>query len=786
MKGWQPEVLMFQLVSCITEQHNWLLLLVAVCVCTAGNLAGVFMLSRAQQCMRAHRNLWLAVAGTVFGGTIWATHFIAMLSYSIPVSYRLVETGLSIVVAITVSCLATFASLCSRGRQGAVVAGILLGLAIATMHAIGLSAIASSALIEGDWATQMAAWMLGGAFGVGAMLVLVHRMTGGRLILAALLIVGAVCSHHMVSMSGLDIVPHSEAARTLTFVDRVGIAVGVCIVSSLLIATGVAALFFDRHLTDVKGLANATFEAVVMTRAGRIVHANERFAALMGRAVTELKSQVLSDFLIDRQGSRGVLKSPDGPVPVEIVEGIIEFRGRETSVLGLRDISERLEANRQLVHLASHDPLTGLLNRRSFSSRSEEAIAEAAAGGNEVSLLTFDLDRFKSINDVHGHAQGDVILQQVADVLNASFDDGAILGRMGGDEFSVLLPGRQTFEAQQAASVFFTNFKSLFDAHDKAGALGVSVGIATSPEHGLELKQLQNNADAALYRAKSQGKGRMCAFDRFLDQQLRTRRRLEEELRGAAESGQLFLLYQPIVEAVSGEPRGYEALLRWRHPTYGVLSPAVFIEAAEESGSILEIGKWVLEEACRQAVTWDDRLFVAVNVSARQLFSSDLIEHVTTALNTSGLSADRLELEITETSLLEDRADVAACLEALTAPGVKLVMDDYGSGYSSITNLRRFPFHKVKVDRSYVAALDEDPVAEVVIDCALALGKSLGLTVVVEGIETEAQRTRVADKAPHQLQGFLFGRPEVMEGKISVSENEPPATHTPRPAFTMR
>ncbi len=775
---------MFQLVSCIAEQHNWLLLLVAVGVCAAGNLTGVFMLSRARQCVKAHRNLWLAIAGIVFGGTIWATHFIAMLAYSIPVSYQLVETGLSIVAAITVSCLATFATL-YPGRQGAILAGVLLGLAIATMHAIGLSAISGSIIMEASVPATLAAWGLGVGFAVGAALLLARPTTGGRLLIAAVLIVAAVCSHHMVSMSGLTIVPlYADAAGALTFVDRVGIAVGVCIVSSLLIATGVAALFFDRHLTDVKGLANATFEAVVLTRAGQIVHANERFAMLTGKGVAELKSLVLANFLTDRQGSQGALKSPGGLVPVEIVEGVIEYRGRETSVFGFRDISERLEASRQLVHLASHDPLTGLLNRRSFGIRSEDAIAEAAAKRTEVSLLTFDLDRFKSINDTHGHAEGDVVLQQVADVLNASFRDGAILGRMGGDEFSVLLPERQMFEAQKAAAVFIANFKSQFAAHDKAGGLGVSVGIATFPAHGDELNQLQNNADAALYRAKSRGRGQICAFDLFFDQQLRTRRRLEDELRGAAEAGELFLVYQPIVETASGEPQGYEALLRWRHPTYGVLSPAVFIEAAEESGSIVEIGKWVLEEACRQAASWKDSLFIAVNVSARQLLSSDLIEHVTSALNASGLAADRLELEITETSLLEDRADVSDCLEALTACGVKLVMDDYGSGYSSMTNLRRYPFHKLKIDRSYVAAIEEDPVAEVIIDCALALGKSLGLTIVLEGIETETQRARVTDKAPDQLQGFLFGRPEMLGGQKPILEDEPPSAH-PRPALTV-
>ncbi|MDR6820361.1 diguanylate cyclase (GGDEF)-like protein [Neorhizobium sp. 2083] len=750
---------MTRLVSCITEQHHWPLLLVAACVCAVGNLAGVFMLSRAHQCAKAHRDLWLAVAGVVLGGTIWATHFIAMLAYSIPVNYQIAETGISIVAAIAIACLATYTLLHLPGRQGAVAAGMFLGLAIAVMHAIGLSAI-SSVYIENDTATAVMAWLLGGGFSISATLLFYREMNGLRLILASFFIVLAVCSHHMVSMTGLAIVPlYPGPVDALTFLDRVGIATGVCIVSSLLIATGVAALFFDRHLTDVKGLANATSEAVVLTRAGQIVHANERFTSLTGKPIAELKSASLSDFMFERQGSRGLLNSPCGPIHVEIVEGVIEYKGRETSVFGLRDISERLEANRQLMHLAAHDPLTGLLNRRAFNSRSEEVIADAVAGGKAFSLLTLDLDRFKSINDVHGHATGDLILQQVADVLNSSFEGSALVGRIGGDEFSVLLPGLDGLAAHQSASVLIGKFRSQFETHEKAGALGVSVGVATFPEHGADLKQLQNNADAALYRAKSQGRGRICAFDRFLDQQLQKRRRLEDELRGAVNKGELFLLYQPIVETVTREHKGYEALLRWRHPTLGVLSPAVFIEAAEESGSIVEIGKWVLDKACREASSWDGNQFVAINVSVRQLYSSDLVDHVATALSASGLPPERLELEITETSLLEDSTDVAHCLDTLDALGVKLVMDDYGSGYASMTNLRRYPFHKVKIDRSYVAALEDDPVAEVSIDCALALGKVLGLAVVVEGVETETQYHRLIDKMPNQLQGFLFGRP---------------------------
>jgi EAL domain-containing protein (putative c-di-GMP-specific phosphodiesterase class I) len=289
-----------------------------------------------------------------------------------------------------------------------------------------------------------------------------------------------------------------------------------------------------------------------------------------------------------------------------------------------------------------------------------------------------------------------------------------------------------------------------------------------------------------LYRAKSLGKAGICAFDRVLDQQQRTRRRLEEELRGAVEAGELFLLYQPIVEPVSGNQLGYEAILRWRHPTYGILSPAVFIKAAEESGSIVEIGRWVLNEACRHAASWDDPLFVAVNVSARQLSCADLVDHVTTALKASGLPAERLELEITETSLLEDRADIARCLEALTQLGAKLVMDDYGSGYSSIANLRRYPFTKVKIDRSYVATLEDDPVAEVVIDSALALGKSLGITVVIDGIETDTQHFRLTKKAPDQMQGFLFGTPVAIARETSTSQAGRRDPEVPRPVLTLR
>ncbi|SEM10237.1 bifunctional diguanylate cyclase/phosphodiesterase [Xaviernesmea oryzae] len=729
------------------------------------------MLSRARQCVRAHRNIWLAVAGAALGGTIWATHFIAMLAYSIPVSYQLFETGASILVAIGISCLATFALVGVPGLSGAGISGCLVGLAIAAMHTIGLSAIGNSALVEGRMDTFIAAWAIGGAFSLIAMQVASGQVTITRLVFTALLVVSAVCSHHLISMSGLRVVPLDSGPQNgLTLIDRIGIAAAVCVVASLLIAAGVAAVFFDRYLTDVKGLANATFEAIVLTRCGRVIHANEKFLAMVGKPLPAIKALNLEDILSQTKAGMGFVKAPDRLIPVEIVEGAIEYQGRETSFFGLRDISERLEAHERLDHLASHDPLTGLLNRRAFNARAEDALCLAEAETSPAALLTMDLDRFKAVNDLHGHAEGDLVLQEVAKVLSSSFDSPALIGRMGGDEFTVLLPGKYDDQAQEAAACFLSRFKTVFASHPNAAALGVSVGIAAFPAHGSSLTHLQHNADAALYRAKARGRGRIYAFDRFLDQQMRERRRLEDELRRAIQMDEFFLLYQPIVDALSGQPVGYEALLRWQHPTYGVLAPAVFIEAAEESGSIIEIGAWVLQRACRQAAGWAENVFVAVNVSPRQLLLPDLPEHVAAALMASGLSASRLELELTETSLLEDRVEVGQSLQSLKALGVRLAMDDYGSGYSSMTNLRRYPFDTLKIDRSYVAALGRDPVAGVVIECAVALARGLGLTVVVEGIETEEQRTLISPWAPDLMQGFLFGRPETLINEAAAHD----------------
>jgi diguanylate cyclase (GGDEF)-like protein len=766
---------MIRLVTCITEQHNWPLLLVALCVCAAGNLTAVFMLSRARQCVKAHRALWLGVSGLVFGGTIWATHFIAMLSYEMSslVSYDAGKTTLSIIVAMSISCLATFAMQHVPGKHRQLLSGLLFGLAIATMHAVGLSAMDSSALLEAELQTDLAAWMAGIACAVGGTFALSRDGSRKHLVMSALLFVAAIGSHHMVSMSGLNVVPLvTGQENAFTFFDRIGIALGVCVVSSLLLATGIAAVFLDRHLTDVKGLANASAEALVLVRDGQIVDVNERFSVLVERRGVELRGLKLVDFLVERSGRSHLLMTPQGPIPVELAEGSIEFRGRETEVISLRDIRERLEADRQLRHLASNDALTGLSNRRAFNDRCETALSEAIAANTTSALLTMDLDRSKAINDLHGHQEGDLVLQQVAGALKDVFGSIGTIGRIGGDEFCVLLPNAGLVEAHAFASAFLEQMAQPFGRSDAGRGIGSSVGIALYPEHGESLRQLQGNSDAALYRAKRDGRGRICVFDRFLDQQIRERRRLEEELRQAVEGREFFLVFQPIVNAVSSEPEGYEALLRWRHPSYGVLTPAVFIEVAEESGSIIEIGGWVIGHACMEAASWPDHLFVAVNLSARQLLKADLVDDVTAALRDSGLPAERLELEVTETSLLEDRADIASRLQQLKQLGVKIVMDDYGSGYSSMTNLRRYPFDKIKIDRSYVAALGEDPVAEVIIDCSLTLAAGLNLVVVVEGIETEEQYRIIAAKRPGQLQGYLFGKPGAVATSATSARRE--------------
>jgi diguanylate cyclase (GGDEF)-like protein len=403
------------------------------------------------------------------------------------------------------------------------------------------------------------------------------------------------------------------------------------------------------------------------------------------------------------------------------------------------------------------DPLTGLHNRRHFNQVMRSLVENGQADARHA-LLMIDLDRFKLINDALGHAVGDALLCLVAGRLRHETRADDLLVRLGGDEFAILITSSDRAEPLAARLIDALSRPYLVEGH--IANIGVSVGIACFPEHGREADVLMRHAELALYGAKSTGGRTLQFFESIMAADVQARRELETDLRKALALGELSLAYQAQVNVRTGKLTGFEALLRWEHPTRGSISPETFIPVAEDIGCIMAIGEWALHTACKEAARWPNGLCVAVNVSPRQLANSArLFDVVQAALKISGLSPKRLELEITESSLLEPDEILLHTLNRLRALGVEIAMDDFGTGYSSLSQLRAFPFSKIKIDRRFVSGQQLDHEAAAVIRAITTLGTSLGMTTIAEGVETPAQAAQVEADGCTEIQGYLISRP---------------------------
>jgi diguanylate cyclase (GGDEF)-like protein/PAS domain S-box-containing protein len=429
-----------------------------------------------------------------------------------------------------------------------------------------------------------------------------------------------------------------------------------------------------------------------------------------------------------------------------------------------RDITEEHTAQQQLVYLARHDPLTGLANRTMLKDRLQQTLAAARRNGTGVAILSVDLDDFKLINDTLGHAAGDAVLRAMAQRMGASLREVDTAARVGGDEFTIVLADTSGWEAARAlANRLLDSLTEIIDIGGEQVRCGASIGISLFPHDGRTPDKLLRHADLALYKAKAQGSNTFCFFVPEMNEQVRERRQLEQQLMLAPRDGSLFLEYQPQVEIEGGRIVGLEALVRWMRPGHGLVRPDAFIEIAERSGLILDIDRWVLREACAQAKRWSDAgLFpgrVAVNLSAMLLAHPRLVEDIRQTLQATGLAPDRLEIEITESVLLVDTDTVAGTLDALSGMGIGLAVDDFGTGYSSLTYLRRFPVQKVKIDRSFVRNVSQDPDDAVIARAIVSLGHSLDLHVVAEGVENAEQLAFLRQAGCDQVQGYFLGRP---------------------------
>src|SRR4030088_1549801 len=703
-----------------------------------------------------------------------------MLAFTpgIPSGYNIILTILSLVAAVLLTGAGLAMSLIPDWRAGPWVGGAIVAGGIAAMHYTGMAAFEIAGVILWDPVLVVTSIVLGAAIGAVALPVGLHGKEEKWKIGGALLLTLAICSHHFTAMGAVSIIPDPTIEVSASALPAGWLAVGVAVASFAIIALALAGVVLDirdrrrseLEVDRMRDLANASVEGLLVCDGETIVSVNTSFAALIGLPVsslvgTRLETRFPDEVARNRLLSAGLpvettLRHFEGSlIPVELILRPIIFAGRPHQVIAVRDLQARKDAEQHIHYLAHHDALTSLPNRGHFNERIDQEIA-ALKKGESLAVLCLDLDRFKEVNDLFGHAAGDTVLQAVAARVTAVLGESQMMARLGGDEFVVLLPGvTNPAAASRLAESILEALRSTSDTPE-TNSISTSIGIALYPDDATDRQTLLTHADAALYRAKAERRNTYRFFEARMGADVRERRMLEHDLRlavarGAVRRGASTPKKESRRQAISG----FETFLRWTPPTRGEISPAIFIPIAEETGAILEIGDWVLKSACREAATWTRPLTVAVNVSAVQLYNADFVKELHQTLLETGLPPRRLEIEITETALVRDFNRALATLRQIKALGIGIAMDDFGTGYSSLSNLRAFPFDKIKIDGSFIKSVNCNDQAATIVRAVLGLGRGLGLPVLAEGVETEAELQFLQNELCDQVQGYLLGRP---------------------------
>ena len=516
----------------------------------------------------------------------------------------------------------------------------------------------------------------------------------------------------------------------------------------------------------------------------RLVVWNRRFAELYDVPERFLQVGTPYEEIIADRFARGVTKADTTPETVkakvaelsslatnsqrvdELADGRLLLLTRQSMPGGgwlavMEDITERRRAEAKIVHLARHDVLTGLANRAEFNEKLEEASKRVKRGGAPITVMMLDLDRFKAVNDMFGHPAGDALLVEVGRRLKTTLRETDLLARLGGDEFAIIQEGGPS-QREGAIALALRIISAISEAFDLGGFeanVGTSIGIAMAPEHGTNPEELLKSADLALYATKTQGRNDFRFYQADMLESATSQQLAESELRDAIAQQQFELHYQPVVDVATRQICGVEALVRWRHPGKGLIEPDQFIPLAEATGLIVPIGEWILQRACTDAVQWPSHIRLAINISAVQFKKGNLFEVILCALVESGLEPERLELEITETSLLENQEAHLVTIRQLKNLGISLALDDFGTGYSSVTYLTNFPFDKIKIDRTFTHDVLERRDYAAVVSSVLALARGLDKVTTVEGIENEQQFEYMRQAGVDLAQGYLFSRP---------------------------
>ncbi len=768
---------------CIADRHDLRLVVLAALIAILGSYTGLTLLRHSATLERRARWPWLAAAAIAAGSGAWATHFVSMCAFQAGFTLRY-DTWLT-VLSLLIVILAAFASFALALASASIVqraaAGALLGLGVACMHYVGMAALAVPGLLDWDGTLVTASILAAGIFGAAALPLCLEVRGRAGLAAAVALFTLTICALHFVGMAALSfrmiggVVSNRQAGLA-----TIHLAVIIALVCLVMLLLSLAALHLNRRSAErsqaeqanLRDLADIALEGLIVCDGQQIVSANSSFAQMTGYAEAEIHRMSLGAFFegglpahlgasAGKVHGEGVIISARGErIPVETVGKSIPYAGKPHQVLALRDLRERQRVDETIRFLAHHDSLTGVANRASFADRLRGQFTEQTRDTRSFTVFALDLDRFKEVNDGLGHHSGDVLLRRVADRLRVTVRDTDLVARLGGDEFAVLVCSQMNDErAQSLAARIVEVVGRPYIIEGKIANIGASVGFALAPQDGNDPVSLMKNADRALYRAKASGKNTSRRYESTLDHDVRLRRSLELDLRRAIVQGELEMHYQPLLNLRRQSICGFEALIRWRHPTRGMISPADFIPLAEETGLIVRIGEFVLAAATREAASWDPSIGVAVNLSAVQFGGGQLVETVRAALARSGLEPARLELEITETVLLSEGEDTLRTLHQLRDLGVRIAMDDFGTGYSSLRYLRSFPFDRIKIDRSFIQEILTNNESAAIISAVVALSRRLGILTTAEGVETAEQMERVREEGCDTAQGYLIGRP---------------------------
>jgi len=786
---------MLKVLDCILTQHDYSLVALSASICILGCFAATTAIAQDEASTlrteaTANRLLsgWMFVSATVFGCGVWSLHFVAMLAFhpALNVAYDLHATYASIVVSV----IGTLLAFVLRHRlpstsSAAILAGTILGLSIAGMHYLGVGAMQASSLVSFDPTYVALSILLSIGFSTIALMRARTLASMVRRFEVTTWLALAICGLHFTGMTAVTVTPMQpiEGAALLLGSTHLGLAVGS--VSLLVICAGLVALMLQHHLSQrslnemnrMRLLSDLAYEVLLIHRDGRVLEVNSAGTRLfgmpveqiIGRPVLELFAKSDAPALTRRAASRPEDLHPEEfeartaagvLVPVELSCRTIEFGGKPATAVALRDLSALRRDEARIRHLALHDALTDLPNRYLMEQRIAHALDASAMTGDGIAVIYLDLDRFKPINDLYGHAAGDTLLVQVAKRLLSELRPTDTLARIGGDEFVVLLtPVAKPAYVAEIATRLVESLSRPFRLEPNVVKIGVSAGIALHPDDGSTVESLLRAADTALYRVKDEGRGGLRFFEPSMNAHLHARRQLEQELSGAIARDELRLYYQPLVNANTGEIESFEALIRWQHPVRGLVSPAEFIPLAEQTNLIASIGQWVIETACAEAASWPKPWRVSVNVSPSQFRQSDVPAIAAAALARNALAPNRLVVEITESVFIQDATNAVDVLSRLREQGIRLALDDFGCGYSSLSYLQRFKFDKLKIDQSFVRRLGQNTDALTIIGAIVNLGHNLGLQVTVEGVETAAQLAILRELGCDQVQGYLFAKP---------------------------